>query len=403
MRELYNVAEHGHLLRNILLFGRLLRVVGVKMTPTQILDLGESLNYIDIRRREDFKNTARTILITKNEHIPIFNRAFDLFWQTRDKGALLELDLSSFMQNPNQNEAEKSIELLPPSKDGQDNEAGNESDEPVIDTVYTYSAREALRHKDFSELGPQELQEIKLMMQRMHWKLEQRRTRRKTRAPHGLYLDMRRTFRQNLRYGGQPLELTWRRRKLKRRPLVVLCDISGSMERYSRVLLKFIYAISNGLEQVEAFVFSTRLTRITRQLKNRDIDTALDQVSASIYDWAGGTRIGDALKSFNYKWGRRVLGQGALVLIISDGWDRGDVDLLGHEMNRLQLSCQRLIWLNPLLGSENYEPLTRGIQAAMPYIDDFLPVHNLASLEQLGDLLERLGEHKPARPHYVAT
>jgi uncharacterized protein with von Willebrand factor type A (vWA) domain len=161
--------------------------------------------------------------------------------------------------------------------------------------------------------------------------------------------------------------------------------------------------ISNGLENVEAFVFSTRLTRITRYLRGRDVDAALDQVSASVHDWAGGTRIGEALKSFNYEWGRRVLGQGAIVLIISDGWDRGDIELLRQEMDRLQLSAQRLIWLNPLLGSENYEPLTRGIQAALPYVDDFLPVHNLASLEQLGDLLERLGEHKPTRHQHIST
>jgi uncharacterized protein with von Willebrand factor type A (vWA) domain len=393
--------EHGHLLRNILLFGRLLRAVGVKMTPTQILDLVESLDHVDIRRREDFKNSARTILIAKHEHIPIFNRAFDLFWQARDTGTLMEMDLGSLLQKPP--ETEKTVELMPPQKEGQNDTPERESDEPVIDKVYTYSAREVLRYKDFAELDPEELQEIKHMMQHMNWQLEQRRTRRKTRAPHGVYLDMRRTFRQNLRYGGQPLELTWRRRKLKRRPLVAICDISGSMERYSRVLLKFIYVMSNGLENVESFVFGTRLTAITRQLRERDIDAALDHITDSVQDWAGGTRIGEALKTFNYQWGRRVLGQGAIVLIISDGWDRGDIELLSKEMSRLQLSCQRLIWLNPLLGAENYEPLTRGIQAALPYIDDFLPVHNLASLEQLGDLLERLGEHKPSRPQQVAA
>jgi len=231
----------------------------------------------------------------------------------------------------------------------------------------------------------------------MAWQLEQRRTRRKTRAPHGVYLDMRRMFRQNLRYGGEPLQLAWRRRKQKRRPLVVICDISGSMERYTRILLQFIYVISNGLEKVEAFVFSTRLTRITHYLRERDVDQALDQVADAVQDWAGGTRIGEALKSFNYDWGRRVLGQGAIVLMISDGWDRGDIDLLEREMSRLQLSCHRLIWLNPLLGSVNYEPLTRGIQAALPYVDDFMPVHNLESLRQLGDLLERLGEYRPLR------
>jgi uncharacterized protein with von Willebrand factor type A (vWA) domain len=379
--------EHGHLLRNILLFARLLRAVDVKITPTQILDLVEGLDYVDIRRRSDFKNSARTILVSKYEHIPLFDRAFDLFWQARDKNALLELDLGTFLRKP-PSATEKTVELTPANKEDEDNPE-RESEEPIIDPVYTYSQREVLRRKDFAELSPEEMQEVKRIIQNMHWQLEQRYTRRKTRATHGAYLDMRRTFRQNLRYGGEPLELTWRRRKLMRRPLVVICDISGSMERYSRVLLKFIYAISNGLENVEAFVFSTRLTRITRQLKNRDIDVALDQVTASVHDWAGGTRIGEALKTFNYQWARRVLGQGAIALIISDGWDRGDVELLGHEMSRLQLSCQRLIWLNPLLGSENYEPLTRGIQAALPFIDDFLPVHNLASLEQLGNLFEK--------------
>jgi uncharacterized protein with von Willebrand factor type A (vWA) domain len=378
----------------------MLRVLGVKVTPTQIIDLVEGLKHIDIRRREDFKNTTRTVLISKHEHLPLFDEAFDLFWQAWAKHQLQEIDLGSLLQRPP--EPEKLTEVAQNAEQA-DDVPERESDEPIIETIYTYSSREVLRQKDFSELTPDEMQEIKFLMQRMDWKLEQRRTRRKTRAPRGIYLDMRRTFRQNLRYGGEPLQLTWRRRKLKRRPLVVICDISGSMERYSRVLLKFIYMISNGLENVEAFVFSTRLTRITRYLRGRDVDVALDQVATSVHDWAGGTRIGEALKTFNYKWSRRVLGQGAIALIISDGWDRGDIDLLRQEMSRLQLSSQRLIWLNPLLGSENYEPLTRGIQAALPYIDDFLPVHNLSSLEQLGHLLERLGEHKPTRHQHQVS
>jgi uncharacterized protein with von Willebrand factor type A (vWA) domain len=172
------------------------------------------------------------------------------------------------------------------------------------------------------------------------------------------------------------------------------------MEQYARILLKFIYVISNGLDKVEAFVFSTRLTRITHPLKSREIEVALDQATAAIHDWGGGTRIGEALKRFNYDWGRRVLGQGAIVLIISDGLDRGDIGLLEKEMSRLQLDCQRLIWLNPLLGSANYQPLMRGIRAALPYVDDFKPVHNMVSLEELGRLLERLGEHHPLRPYH---
>ncbi len=391
-------AGHGHLLRNMVLFGRLLRALGLDVTPTHILDLVEGLNYIDICRREDFKNTARTVLVSRYEHLPLFDRAFDLFWQARAENELSMMDLGMLLQKIARPKPE---DLTPVQEEGDGSDAEGESREPLLDKVYTYSAREVLRQKDFAGLSPAELAEVKRWMQAMEWQLEQRRTRRKTYAPRGTYLDMRRTLRQNLRHGGEPLQLAWRRRKQKRRPLVAICDISGSMERYARVLLKFIYVISNGLEKVEAFVFSTRLTRITRQLKERDIDVALDQATAAIHDWAGGTRIGEALKTFNYEWGRRVLGQGAIVLIISDGWDRGDIDLLEREMKRLQLSCQRLIWLNPLLGSKDYKPLTRGIQAALPYVDDFLPVHNLASLEQLGDLLQRLGERRPVRRQHV--
>jgi uncharacterized protein with von Willebrand factor type A (vWA) domain len=392
--DLASASQHGQLLRNMVLFGRLLRALGMEVTPTQILDLVEGLKFINLYSREDFKNTARTVLVNQYEHLALFDRAFDLFWQARAENELAQLDMGRLGAQTPQTAEE---ELIPLGKESEapGGEAGPEDFWP--ETIYTYSATEVLRNKDFAELTPEELGEVRHLMQVMGWELEQRRTRRKTRALVGAYLDMRRTLRQNLRYGGEPLKLAWRRHKQKRRPLVVICDISGSMDRYSRVLLKFIYVISNGLEKVEAFVFSTRLTRVTRYLKERNIDVALDQVTAAVHDWAGGTRIGESLKSFNYEWGRRVLGQGAIVLIISDGWDRGDIDLLRREMHRLQLSCRRLIWLNPLLGSPSYEPLTRGIQAALPYVDNFLPVHNLKSLEELGALLERLGESRSLR------
>ncbi|MBO9313937.1 MAG: VWA domain-containing protein, partial [Chloroflexus sp.] len=176
-----------------------------------------------------------------------------------------------------------------------------------------------------------------------------------------------------------------------------ICDISGSMERYSRILLQFAHAISAGLGNVETFVFGTRLTRITRQLRHKDIDDAIDAVSKHVVDWSGGTRIGEAIKEFNFRWGRRVLGRSPVVLLISDGWDRGDPELLAREMDRLQRSCHRLIWLNPLLGTPGYEPLTVGMQAALPFVDDFLPVHNLVSLEQLGAKLASLGPQRPLR------
>jgi uncharacterized protein with von Willebrand factor type A (vWA) domain len=191
--------------------------------------------------------------------------------------------------------------------------------------------------------------------------------------------------------------LSWRNIRTEPRPLVLICDISGSMERYSRILLQFAHAISAGLGNVETFVFGTRLTRITRQLRHKDIDDAIDAVSKHVVDWSGGTRIGEAIKEFNFRWGRRVLGRSPVVLLISDGWDRGDPELLAREMDRLQRSCHRLIWLNPLLGTPGYEPLTVGMQAALPFVDDFLPVHNLVSLEQLGAKLASLGPQRPLR------
>jgi uncharacterized protein with von Willebrand factor type A (vWA) domain len=208
---------------------------------------------------------------------------------------------------------------------------------------------------------------------------------------------MRRIVRRNLKYGAELLELTWRKTREKPRPLVIICDISGSMSLYSRLLLHFIHTISNGLLNVEAFVFGTRLTRITRQLKRRDVDDAVRDVSKAVQDWSGGTRIGDALHSFNQQWARRVLGRGAVVLIISDGWDRGEAGTLNVEMDRLQHSCHRLIWLNPLLGSPDYRPLTVGMKTALPYIDNFLPAHNLDSLIHLGNLLSTIDESRPER------
>ena len=201
---------------------------------------------------------------------------------------------------------------------------------------------------------------------------------------------MRRTLRLNLKYGGETLELARRRRKIKLRPLVLICDVSGSMERYTRMLLHFMHTISGNVEKLEAFLFATRLTRITRHLEHRGVDQAVSEVAKAVPDWAGGTRIGQALKSFNFRWLRRVLKGGAVVLIISDGWDRGEPDLLAHEAARLQRSCHRLIWLNPLLGSPGYQPLTRGMQAALPYVDDFLAVNNLNSLESLARHLSQL-------------
>jgi len=244
--------------------------------------------------------------------------------------------------------------------------------------------------RDFSSLSEEEIGEVRELISELVWKLGERRTRRH-RVGQGRRLDLRRTLRRSLRHGGEVLSFARREPKKKPRPLVVLADISGSMERYTRLLLHFVYSLTQGLGQrVEGFAFGTKLTRLSRHLEDRDVERALGAVSRAVSDWSGGTRIGDSLHVFNYDWGRRVLGGGAVVLLISDGWDRGEPELLSREMDRLRRSCHRLIWLNPLLGSPEYEPLTRGMRAALPHVDDFLPVHNLKSLEELARVLSRL-------------
>jgi len=256
-----------------------------------------------------------------------------------------------------------------------------------------------LRTKDFAEMTASEIMQARQLIARLGWSLGVRETRRfrPSKSHQADQIDQRRAFRANIRHGGEPLILPVRAPKIKPRPLVMICDISGSMERYTRLLLQFMHALAHSIYQVESFVFGTRLTRITRVLRHRSIDLTLREAGTSVKDWGGGTRIGEALHTFNYRWDRRVLGHGAVVMLITDGWDRGDPMLLRQEMNRLQRNCYRLIWLNPLLGVPQYEPLTRGAQAILPYVDDFMPIRNLANLEMLGRELRRLHWVRPIR------
>jgi len=371
----------GQLLHNILLFGRVLRGLGLDVNPGRMLDLCDALAYVQIGRKADFYYTARSLLCHRLEDLPRFDQAFQLFWRKPQEG--WDVNLAALMRPKARR---KPILKAPPLKAPEAEADGDPEDPqapPIIELTMTYSAAEILRHKDFAEMTADELQAIREVMAHMVWQLGLRRTRR-LRAGAGPRLDFRRTIRHNMRYGGEVLWWAERTPKYKPRPLVVLADISGSMERYTRLLLHFIYSLTFGLDQpVESFVFGTQLTRITRALRHRDVDQALKEVGHVVNDWSGGTRIGECLKHFNFEWGRRVLGRGAVVLIISDGWDRGEPELLSKEMARLKRNCHRLVWLNPLLGSEDYEPLTRGMQAALPHVHDFLPVHNLASLEDL--------------------
>jgi uncharacterized protein len=391
----------GNLLHNLLLFGRLLRMLGLDVNLGRMIDLVQALEHVDIGNRSDFYHTARSLLVHNKEDIPLFDEAFEIFWR-KPVEEWTRLDLRALGEK---RRLRKPAFVPPPLKErepaglsanGKDPTIGDD-EPPVIQATLTYSEREVLRHKDFADLTGEELEKMKQLMAALVWNLGMRFSRRLD-PGRGVPVDLRRTLRRNLKYGGEVLCWEGRERKEKPRPLVILADISGSMERYTRLLLHFVYSMNEGLDQkVEAFVFSTRLTRITRYLREREVDTALSQLARQVPDWSGGTRIGEALKSFNFDWTRRVLGQGAIVLLISDGWDRGDVDLLREEMARLQRSCFRLIWLNPLLGSPDYEPLTRGMQTALPYIDDFLPVHNLASLEDLAGHLKIVAHRRPGR------
>ncbi|NJN16326.1 MAG: VWA domain-containing protein [Oscillochloris sp.] len=369
--------------------------MGVPVSPGQMVDLIAALEHVSLMRREDFKATLRCMLILQREHLPLFEAAFEFFWRNA-VGADMEQELLKMLV-PQVKIPRRQLRLPKRKTPPEDEDEEQEQQEEELQLQLTYSRGEALRKKDFAQFSWEEVQACKGLIRSMRWKVEERRTRRTRPDRRGARLDMRRTLRQNMRYGGEPLDLARRETRSEPRPLVVICDISGSMERYSRILLQFAHSVAARLGEVEAFVFGTRLTRITRQLRHKDIDDAVDAVSKQVVDWSGGTRIGEAVREFNFRWGRRVLGRGPVVMLISDGWDRGDPTILSREMDRLQRSCHRLIWLNPLLGHAGYQPLTLGMQAALPFVDDFLPVHNLISLEQLAARLAAIGQQRPER------
>ena len=404
-------------LRNLLMLGRELRDAGLPIGSGQVMNLVEAVTAVDPRKRDDIYHAAKTTVVTRPEHIPLFDAHFARFWRRLANEADLppETYLASGepesvplddRTKPSSNREQRSEAPGDPERtilavEGSDEaEAGETEDlEVPPEDVLIFSAREALRRKDFAQFSPEEIAEARRIIEGMTWRLGKRETRRRERSNTGTFIDQRATLRRSLRHGGVPVDLRRRRRKERMRPLVLLCDISGSMDRYSRLLLRFVHALEHGLDAVEVFVFGTRLTRITRELRRRDVDDAIAEVTKSVEDWSGGTRIGESIKTFNYRWSRRVLRSGATVVVISDGWDRGEPALLGIEMARLQRSCRRLVWLNPLLGAPGYQPLTQGIRAALPYVDEFLPVHNLQSLEALAKLLSAVADRAPVRKH----
>ncbi len=409
------------LLARLVDFSRLLWELGLDVGTGKVVELADGLSLIDVADREAFYLALKVTLVSKHDQEGTFDAAFDYYWRARDGSVAtalpVELEGARRRSLPlpghrrEQAPQEDARSAGTPIRDQPRHPASRfaqarrrERDVQPVDEaglVRAYSREEALRRKDFEEFTWEELYEARALMERAHWRLGERETRRLRSAHRGRELDLRRTIRRSLHTGGEPVELARRARRWKPRPLVILCDISGSMSVYARLLLHFVHTVANGLENVETFVFGTRLTRITRQLTHKDVDQALRDVTRTVADWSGGTRIGDSLRSFNYRWARRVLGRGAVVLIISDGWDRGDVRALAGEMDRLRRNCHRLIWLNPLLGHDDYRPVTAGMRAALPYIDDFLPANNLDSLFALGRALEAIDDRRSGRARAI--
>lgn len=368
----------SHLADNLLVFGRLLREAGLDVHMGRMLDLLKALPLVDLGSRDDVYHTCRTLLVHRREDLPAFDRAFELFWRRRDAGPL-GARLDDRRDDAPPGAASAGVEMV---GDATASDAAGGS-------MRTYSAAVGLASKDFAEFTADELAVARAALDRLTWNPGERRTRRWVRGA-GPRIDMRRALAASVRTGGTVIRLPRRTRRVRRRPIVLLCDVSGSMERYSRMLLQFSHALSRRHVQVESFVFSTTLTRITHELRTKGLDAAVTGAASAVPDWSGGTRIGDALKMLHQRWMRRVLHGGPVVLLISDGWDRGEPAVLRQQIARLQRSCHRLIWLNPLIGTAEYAPLTRGLQAALPYVDDFLPARTLTNLLDLSLHLNRI-------------
>ena len=387
-------------------FGRALRAAGLHIDLGAAVDYARALPLVDIGEREQVRAAGEAVFVRRRDDRPTYDDVFDRWWKqrTRRQGDFqapplqrptdpdgMEGDEATGQAEPQTGEAAtdaRSDERGVPIPSAGD-DADDESDiEGVVVAPDAYSRGEMLRHREFDRMTPAELREAERLVDLLVPRLEQRRTRRYELHSHGRRLAPRAMFRRNLGTGGQMLSWVWRRPVREPRSLVVICDISGSMERHSRLLLRFVQALSAASEvRTESFVFGTRLTRVTRMLKDRNRDRALARVADSVNDWAGGTRIGESFRTFNQTWARRSLRTSGVVIVVSDGWDRGDPAIVAAETARLRRNCHRLIWLNPLAGTPGYQPLAGGMRAAYPYIDDFLPAGTVASLERLGEIL----------------
>ena len=381
----------GRLAENILYFARALREAGLPVGPGAVIDALAAIEAAGIGARADFRAVLHAVFVKKHEHTLIFDQAFDIFWKRRGFMEKLIALMSPVAPNAPQSNpkagstrVQDALLKRPPSKE-------KPREELTLDTRFTVSEQEVLNAKDFAQMSADEIARAFAAIARLQLTQDTVLTRRLKADRHGKLIDPRATFRHSMRAGGAVIDLAFRSRAERVSPLVVLCDISGSMSDYTRVFLHFLHVLTDQRKHVHTFLFGTRLTNVTRSLRTRDIDEALAQCSAGVADWAGGTRIGATLHEFNRVWSRRVLGQGAMVLLFTDGLEREGVAQLGKEMERLRKSCRRLVWLNPLLRYDAFQAKASGLRAMLPHVDEFRPIHNLQSM---ADLVAALAQEK---------
>ncbi len=375
--------REGRLAENILYFARALRAAGIPVGPGAVLDALEAVNVAAIGSREDFYWTLHAVFVKRHEHSILFDQAFKLFF--RKRGYIEQLiatmlpEAARVPPKPPQAGTQRIQEAL---YGGLDKRA-QQKEEVEVDMRLTVSDREVLQKKDFAQMSAAEIAAAKEAIARLALPLDLVRTRRLAAARRGHMIDIRRTLRASMKAGGAVIDLKYLGPREKEPPIVALLDISGSMSQYTRLFLHFLHSITDARMRVTTFLFGTRLTNVTRAIRQRDPDEALASCSAHVTDWSGGTRIASSLHEFNKKWGRRVLGQGAVVLLITDGLERDADDTLSFEMDRLHRSCRRLVWLNPLLRFEGFEARAKGVRTMLPHVDELRPIHNLESMTEL--------------------
>ena len=381
----------GLLVDRVVRFGRLVRGAGLSVGPARVLVGLEAMKQVDVTRRDEVYWTLHASWVRRPEERPVFQEAFRLYWRDPDRpvNRVLEELLAASRLTPDAPPAHARRRVWDALERGAASTPEDDVETSESELVRTaFSDREALREKDFEQMSSEELAEAERMLERMRLPTPEIQVRRWRSPTVRGVVDMRRAVRDAARGGGRDfIALARRRRRVRAPTLVVLCDISGSMAGYTRMLLRFLHALTGDRDRVHTFLFGTRLSNVTRVLRHRDPDEALAETGRRVRDWEGGTRIGPCLQDFNRDWGRRLLAQGAVVLLITDGLDRDDPDLLEQETARLRASCRRLIWLNPLLRYAGFSPEAQGVRAMLPHVDDFRPVHNLASLEGLADAL----------------